>query len=94
MISKLQHLQLAKLYPSTSVANTKSVPSEGLGHRALKAFAIYPSDCARVSRQSVVIFILFLFFFFSFSRFSSFSFSTGVLNLLKVVNETRVGYVK
>ena len=34
---------------------------------------------------------LFLLFFFFFS-FSPFSFSTGVLNLLKAVNETRVGY--
>ena len=39
-------------------------------------------------------FYSFSFLFFSFSRFSSFSFSTGVLNLLKVVNETRVGYAK
>ena len=37
-------------------------------HRSLKAFAIYPSDRARVSRQSVMAFILlFLLFFFFFS---------------------------
>ena len=36
----------------------------------------------------------FLVFFFSFSCFSSSSFSTGVLNLLKVVNNTRIGYCK
>ena len=101
MISKLQHLQLAKLHPFTRVANTKSATpnSEGLGHRALKAFAIYPSDRARVSRQSVTICLLFLFlfhflfFFFLFWKTHWPPFH-GVLNLFKVVNETRVGFAK
>ena len=48
--------------------------SEGLGYRALKAFAIYPSDRARVSRQSVAIFLLFLFFFLFIFSFLSFYF--------------------
>ena len=75
-ISRLQHLQLVQIHLSTHVASTKSVvpTSKGLGHRALKALAIYPSDRARVSRQIIAIFILFsfcIFFFFSFSFFSS-----------------------
>ena len=104
MNSKLQHLQLAKLHPSTRVANTKSVEPVGLGHQVLKAFAINPSDHARVSRQSFAIVFLFLFFFLSFSFLFPFFFFAfgrhigllfmGVLNLLKVVNETRVGYCK
>ena len=36
----------------------------GLGHKALKTFAVYPSDRARVSRQSVATFFLFLFFIY------------------------------
>ena len=105
MISKLQHLQHVKLYPSTRVVRTKSVAPQpvGLGNRALKAFAIYPSDRARVSRQSVPIFFFFFFYFllFLFLFFTSFYFGRhidllfmGVLNLLKVVNDTRVGYCK
>ena len=52
-------------------------------------------DRARVSKKSVAIFLLFLFlfFFFSFGRHIGLLFM-GVLNLLKVVNETRVGYCK
>ena len=100
MISRIKHLQLAKLFPSTHVSNTKSATPnrEGLGHRASKAFAIYPSDRARVSRQSIAIFFffsfsfLFLFLFHFFFFFFFFFFYTGVLNLLKAVNETRVGY--
>ena len=45
-------------------------------HRALKAFAIYPSDRVRVSRQNVTTFILIflLFFFSSFLFLFAFSF--------------------
>ena len=69
-----------------------------LRHQALKTFAIYPSDRARVSRQSVAIFLFFFFFFFFFF-FTSFYFGRhndllfmGVLNLLKVVNDTRSSF--
>ena len=98
MTSRIKHLQLVKLYPSTRVVNTKSMTpnQEGLGQRALKAFAIYPSDRVRVSRQSVTAFIspflisfCFCFFFsFSFGRLHWSSF-VGNTNLLRVVNRSK-----
>ena len=96
MISRLQHLQLAKIH---KVGDSQPV---GLGHQFLKAYAIYPSNRARVSRQSVAIFFFFFFFSFSFLFLFLFFFFgrhigllfMRVLNLLKVVNETRVGYCK
>ena len=68
--SKIKHLQFAKLYPFTRVTNTKSMtPNQlRLRHRASKAFAIYPSDRVRASRQS------FTTFYFSFSSFLFLSF--------------------
>ena len=55
-------------------------------------FAIYPSDRAQVSRQSVTIFFSFLFFFFFFFFFF-FERLIGLLfrglDLLKVVKGTR-----
>ena len=101
MILRLQHLQLAKPHPSTHVVSTKVGDSQpvGLGQWALKTFTIYPSNRARVSRQSVAIF--FFLFLFLFLFFSSFYFGRhigllfmGFLNLLKVVNEIRVGFAK
>ena len=100
MTPRLQHLQLARPHLSTRVASIKSVAPNQLayGTRLLKTFVIYPSDRARVSRQSVAIF---LFFFFLFFFFSYFYFGRligllllGFLNLLKVVNETRIGFSK
>ena len=74
MTSRIKYLQFAILYPFTRVTNTKSMTPQpiGLGHRASKAFAIYPSDRVRASRQSFTTFIfifLLFFFFFSFSSF-------------------------
>ena len=69
MISRIKHLQHAKLYPFTRVTNTKSMTPNQLRLRTsgFKGFAIYPSDRVRVSRQSVTAFIfLFLLFFFFF----------------------------
>ena len=101
MSSKLQHLQFAKLHLSTHVTSNKVVDSQpvGLGHRALKTFTIYPSDRARVSRQSVTIsfFSLFLFFF-SFSSLSLLERLIGLLlkgpNLLKVVKSSRLDFCR
>ena len=67
MISRIRHLQHARLYPSTRVTNTKSMTPNQLRFRAsgFKCFRHIPSDYARVSRQSVTTFIsLFLLFFF------------------------------
>ena len=95
MISKLQHLQFAKPHPSTHVASTKSVAPNMLvlGHQTLKTFVVYPSDRARVSSQIVAAFLSFFFFFFFFflEDFIGLLFSRA-LNLLQVVNETRVGF--
>ena len=56
--------------------------------------AIYPSDLSQVSRQNVAIFLLFLFLFFFFSSGRNIGLLfMGVLNLLQVVNETRVGFI-
>ena len=93
MISKLQHLQFSKLHLSTHVTSNKVGDSQpvGLGHRALKTFAIFPSDRAQVSRQSVTIFFSFLFFFF-FKRL------IGLLSkgpdLLKVVKSIRLDFCR
>ena len=73
MTSRTKHLRHAKLYLSTHVTNTKSMtPNQlRLRHRASKAFALYPSDRVRVSRQSVTacILLFLLFFFFLLSLF-------------------------
>ena len=55
---KLHHLQFAKPYLFTHVTSNKVDDSQpvGLGHRALKTIAIYPSNRAWVSRQSVIMF--------------------------------------
>ena len=46
------HLQIAKLHLFTHVTSNKIGDSQpvGLGHQALKTFAICPSDHAQVSR--------------------------------------------
>ena len=58
----------------------------GLGHRAFKTFAIYPSDCARVSRQVSQFFFFFCSFFF-FERLIGLLFRGS--DLLKEVKGTR-----
>ena len=84
MISKLQHLQLAKLHPSTRVTSTKSVASNQLGFKAKRC---------NLSSFSFSFVFLFHFFLFSFGRHIGLLFM-GVLNLLKVVNDTRIGCAK
>ena len=68
---KPKHLQFATLHPSTLVTSIEVGGSQpvGLGHRALKAFTICPSDLARVSRhvKCPLFFLFFSFFFFFFS---------------------------
>ena len=99
MISRLQHLQLAKLYPSTRVANTKSVTPNKLRFRApgFKGFRHIPlGPCSgfkakRCNFSSFSFLFIFFLFSFYFGRHIGLLFM-GVLNLLKVVNETRVGY--
>ena len=92
MISRIKHLQHAKLYPFTRVANTKSMTPDQLRFRAsgFKGSAIYPSDCVRVSRQSVTTFIFF-FFFFSFSFCIFFSFLEDYIGLHIWVTQTYYG---
>ena len=93
MSSKLQHLQFSKLYLSTHVTSNKVDDSQpvGLGHRALKTFAIYPSDRARVSRQSVAIFS-FLFFSFSFFFERLIGLLFRGLDLLREVKQTKLDF--
>ena len=74
------------------VGDSRSV---GLGHRALKTFAIYPSDRAQALRQSVTIFFfsfLFLFLFFLFERLIGLLFRGP--GLLKVVKGTRLDFCR
>ena len=73
----------------------------GLGHQVLKTFAIYPSDRARVSRQSVenFLFFSFSFIFFSFSFLFFFErliglFIEGGPNLLQVIKGTRPDFCR
>ena len=96
MISKLQHLQLAKLHPSTRVANTKSETPNQCGFRALgfKGFRHIPLGPCSGFKAKHCNFYSFSFLFLFFFRRRVGLLSTGVLNLLKVVNNTRIGYCK
>ena len=79
MTSRIKHLQLAKLHPSTRVANTKSMTPNQLRFRAsgFKGFRHIPrGPCSGFKAKPhgfyssfslFFFFFLFLFFFFSFS---------------------------
>ena len=97
MISRLQHLQLAQLHLSTHVASTKSVAPNQSRFRApgFKYFLHIPlRPCSGFkAKHCNCYYFSFLFLFFFFRRRIDLL-STGVLNLLKVVDNTRIGYCK
>ena len=70
MISRIKHLQHAKLYPFTRVTNTKSMTPNQLRFRAsgFKGFRHIPlGPCSGVkAKLHDFIFLFLLFFFFSF----------------------------
>ena len=100
MSLRLQHLQFAKLHLSTRLTSNKVNDSQpvGLRHQALKTFAIYPSDCARVSRQVSQFFFFFFFFIPFFFVLSFFERLIGLLfkgpDLLKVVKSTKPDFCR
>ena len=99
MISRLQYLQLAKPHPSTHVASTNSVWLKASGFKDFRHIPLGPCLGFKAKRWNFLFsfFFLFLFLFLStsfyFGRHIGLLF-IGVLNLLKVVNETRVGFAK
>ena len=94
MLSRLQHLQLAKLHPSTRVASTKL--TSWLRALGFKDFCHIPlGSCSGFKAKRCN----FSSFCFSFSLLfiledTLASFSWGSLTYLKVVNGTRVGFAK
>ena len=72
------------------MARIRLPTSEGLGHQALKDFAIYPSDRVQVSRQSVATFISLFHFLFLFS-FSFIFYLEDYIGLLLWVTQTCYG---
>ena len=74
MISRIKHLQHAKLYPSTRVANTKSMTPNQLRLRAsrFKGFHHIPlGPCSgfKAKRHGFILLFLLFFFFFLFLFF-------------------------
>ena len=70
MTSRIKHLQHAKLYPFTRVANTKSMTPNQLRLRALGLQRLSPYTPRTVfGFQGKPSRLLFFFFFFSFSFF-------------------------
>ena len=70
MTSRIKHLQLAKLNPSTRVANTKSITPNQLRFRAsgFKSFRHIPhGPCSGFKAKCHSFFFFFFFFSFSFS---------------------------
>ena len=87
MTSKIKHLQFAKLYLSTHVANTKSMtPNQlrlrasgfkGFRHTPLRPCSGFKAKC----HDFIFLFLLFFFFFFFFLLFLFFSFLEDYIGL-------------
>ena len=99
MTSRIKHLQLAKLYLSTHVANTKSMTPNQLRFRAsgFKGFRHIPlGPCSGFKAKHhdfYSSFSSFLFLFsFSFRRLHWSSF-TGNTNLLCLFSNKELGYM-
>ena len=83
MTSRIKHLQLTKLHPSTRVANTKSTTPNQLRFRAsgFKGFRHIPhGPCSGFKAKRHDFYSSFSFFLFLFSFFFFFSFSFGRLH--------------
>ena len=102
MTSRIKHLQHAKLYPFTRVANTKSMTPNQLRFRAtgFKGFRHIPlGPCSgfKAKRHDFLFFFFFFSFFFLFlflfgrQHWSSYM---GNTNLLWDVNRSKAGFAK
>ena len=92
MISRNKHLQHAKLYPSTRVANTKSMTPNQLKFRAsgFKGFRHIPlGPCSGFKAKRHGFYFSFCSFLFLFSFF--FSFLEDYISLHKWVTQTYYG---
>ena len=104
MTSRIKHLQHAKLYPSTRVANTKSMTPNNLRLRAsgFEGFRHIPLRlCSGFKAKHHGFYFYFSSFSFSFCFFFSFSFGRlhwssymGNTTLLWVVNRFKAGFVR
>ena len=101
MISRIKHLQHAKLYPSTRVTNTKSMTPNQLifratGFKGFRHIPLEPCSGFKEKRHDFYFFFssfLFLFLFlFLFGRLHWSSYM-GNTNLLWVVNRSKAGSV-
>ena len=93
MISKIKHLQFAKLYPFTRVTNTKSMTPNQLRLRApgFKGFRHIPlGPCSGFKAKCHEFIFLFLLFFF-FLLFLFFSFLEDYIGLQMWVKQTYHG---
>ena len=91
MISRIKHLQHAKLYPSTRVTNTKSMTPNQLRFRAsgFKGFPHIPlGPCSGFKAKRHDFYFSFLFFF---SFFFFFSFLEDYIGLHTWVTQTYYG---
>ena len=96
MISRVKHLQHAKLYPSTRVANTKSMTPNQLRFRAsgFKGFRHIPlGPCSgfKAKRHGFYFSFSSFLFLFSFSFFFFFSFLEDFIGLHTWVTKTYYG---
>ena len=93
MTSRIKHLEHAELYPSTRVANTKSMTPNQLRFRAsgFKGFRHIPlGPCSGFKAKRHSFFFLLFFFFFLF-LFFFFSFLEDYIGLHTWVTQTYYG---
>ena len=94
MTSRINHLQHAKLYPFTRVANTKSTTPNQLRFRAsgfigFRHIPLGPCSGFKAKLHDFLFFFFFLYFFFFFSF--SFSFFEDNIDLHIWVTQTYYG---
>ena len=97
MISRIKHLQHAKLYPSTRVTNTKSMTPNQLiftatGFKGFRHIPLGPCSGFKEKRHDFYFFFSSFLFIFLFGRLHWSSYM-GNTNLLWVVNRSKVGSV-
>ena len=102
MISRIKHLQHAKLYPFTRVTNTKSMtPNQSRlrasGFKGFRHILLGPCSGFKAKRHdfysSFLLFFFFLLFLFLFGRLHWPSYM-GNTNLLWVVNRFKAGFAR